>query len=65
MSQDIEIRDSTFGMLDDVSEVRDETVSALADRILSEWLKKHYDEIMERAELEEGTDGDEGEESEQ
>jgi predicted transcriptional regulator YdeE len=65
MSQDIEIRDSTWELLDDVSEIKDKTVSALVDEILSDWLKKHYDEIIEKAELEENAEGDEGEEAEQ
>jgi len=47
---DIEIRDNTWDMLDDVATVKDSTVSALADRILSRWLEKHYESIMAKAE---------------
>jgi len=50
MPVDIEIRDNTWDMLDDVAGARDTTVSALADRILSRWLEKHYESIMAKAE---------------
>lgn len=47
---DIEVRDNTWDELDDVATARDTTVSALADRILSRWLEKHYESIMAKAE---------------
>jgi len=47
---DIEVRDNTWDELDDVATARDMTVSALADRILSRWLEKHYESIMAKAE---------------
>jgi len=50
MPVDIEIRDNTWDMLDDVATARDTTVSALADRILSRWLEKHYESIMAKTE---------------
>jgi predicted DNA-binding ribbon-helix-helix protein len=50
MPVDVEIRDNTWDELDDVATARDTTVSALADRILSRWLEKHYESIMAKAE---------------
>jgi predicted DNA-binding ribbon-helix-helix protein len=47
MGIEIEIRKSLYEKLEEICELRDETVASLVDEILSEWMDENYEAITE------------------
>ncbi len=56
MGYEVEMRSSIWERLEELAELKDETVTSLVDKIVSEYISENYESIIEGSQDEEDSD---------